>query len=769
MTKKMLLAACAALSCANAGASGDIAYDRFVNRGAPDVALARYQAGELGVVLPSYQRAYLYAAWRAIALGAQELKAAPNPAGGLARAIGNQQGGWLDAGNGTTMYAAWQNAINSTLKQASTPKKDGDMDASGYLNCPLNAYTLATANLLELGKRDDATPERLRAWIAAQRQVFKFCGDDPGAPQRGYGAPKPHIEPPAELAAGAPLHWRQMQQYQRASAAFYDGDYAASAPLFAQIGATAQHPMRQWGDYLSLRSLARAASQAAAKEDAARAPAALAARQERLTALNALADRILRDPTLANLHEATRAVLRAVQARVTPEARFAELSKLLDEPHANPYLDDHLGDWRVLANNLLESGNTEQSDAAQKNRATAGFFDWIQTMNGCADVKDARRKPADTACAGEAAHALAQWRRAGANQAQARVWLVAAALKAGALPPEVEQAALKVAAGAPEYATLRYALARHYRLKRQADKARAIDDAMLAASATTSIGARNLFLQERFAMATSPADAGNYLLRAVDRDADADTGETAPATGKEIPAADGLRWLNGKLANADLMALASNPAFDPALRARIAVAAWMRADLLGQADSARQAAQQVAQLMPSLAPAMAQYQAVTGAPGRRHAMLLNALKFGLSPVIGDNYPEPNAKLRDKDETLADMWCKIPSGAANYAEPDTETELSPPAPETGNDAIRNQEMAALADVKTATDFVGNYVLKRAADTPNDPDLPWLLHVVVQSTRGGCIAGDAKAMSKRAFTLLHQRYKDNEWASKTPYFY
>ena len=47
--------------------------------------------------------------------------------------------------------------------------------------------------------------------------------------------------------------------------------------------------------------------------------------------------------------------------------------------------------------------------------------------------------------------------------------------------------------------------------------------------------------------------------------------------------------------------------------------------------------------------------------------------------------------------------------------------------------------------------------------------WLLHVVVMSTRGGCLDPDAQTLSRTAWNLLHKRYADSEWTDKTPYFY
>lgn len=566
-------AACAAFASVAVHASGGGVYDPFVNRSAPDIALNHYQTGELGIVLPSYDRTYLYAAWRAVALGPQELKKAANPQGGLLRANGSRVGGWLDAKEGAKVYAAWQAAVDAALKRVPTPPVKDDMLAAGYLNCPLGSYSFATATLSDLARRADATPARLQGWISTQKQVFKFCGDNPGGPRREYGQPKPVIPALAALPAGEALYWRQMQQYQLASAAFYDENYALSGKLYADIAATDQHPLRPWGAYLSLRSQARAATFVPENDAAAggatkaavggatkaAAAGALQSPQQKLAAIQASAEQILRDPALASLQEATRAIVRSAQASLTPEARYLELGRLLDDPRANPYLDDHLGDWRVLASQLLTTweapGSNSKAELARAALKKTGFVHWIETMRECRATdafadSDARKNAMSTGSAGacKAAHAeaLAQWRRHAAanNMPQARVWLLASAMTGGALPADAEKAALQTSAGAPEYLSLRYALARHYRLSQQPVKARAVTEAVLADAtpanvAATSASVRNQFLQERFALASTPADAAPYLLRTLSRDLDPDTGEVASKTG-----ADGAGGVN---------------------------------------------------------------------------------------------------------------------------------------------------------------------------------------------------------------------------------
>jgi hypothetical protein len=774
MIRHTIFAIGAAIACAHAMASGGGSYDSFVNRSATDIPLNRYQAGTLGIVLPTYSRVYLYAAWRNAALGDAAGKA-PNPPGALLAALGSREGGWYDSANVSTTYEPWVELANEFTKV----KVDLDAPKLYFLNCPASSYDFAVETLRELTHRPDATPARLEAWIATQRQVFKFCGDDPKAQRQPYSDAKPQALPmPVPLPVSEPLYWRQMQQYQLGAAAFYNQDYATSQRIFTEIGATEGHPLRKWGAYLTMRSQLRAAL--LPKPDPATTPA------QKLAAIQASAEQILRNPALEDLHASTRALARGAKARVTPDARIMELSKLLDDPRADPYFEDHLGDWRVLADQFLSGFAVKERQAlVPQLRKSASFVDWIVTVQACRTTSD------EAVCKQQPQHAVAQWRqnsagKSASEQAQARAWLLAAAMLSdtapgSTMPADVEQAALKVAASAPEYLTVRYALSRHYRTTKQDAKARAIAEGILGNSALArnmSASTRNQFLQERFAVATSPADAAPYLMRTVTIDLDPDTGEVAKrdgdATGgtaageaQTVPpalAADSLRWLNQGLATSDLYALGSNAAINPATRSSIAIAAWMRADLLQQTDLAAQAAQLAGRTTPALAPLMQQYLALKTPPERRHWMLVNSVRYGFSPIAGSGIRRGAGTPRGEDELLADLWCKLP--AADWQ---TDVEHAPPLRDTGNGAQRDQELATLSKLKTATGFIGDYVMERAAKVPNDPDLPWLLHMVVMSTRGGCLDADSHKLSKDAFTLLHKRFKYSPWAGKTPYFY
>ena len=80
-----------------------------------------------------------------------------------------------------------------------------------------------------------------------------------------------------------------------------------------------------------------------------------------------------------------------------------------------------------------------------------------------------------------------------------------------------------------------------------------------------------------------------------------------------------------------------------------------------------------------------------------------------------------------------------------------------------------EWQRLAALDVAPTELQRHVINWAERHPSDPRAP---HALAQSVRIGHLGcGDATTppLSKRAFTLLHQRYPKSGWAEKTPYWY
>ena len=791
--RRALGLACLALASGAASASGDPGpYDEFAARLRTDIELQAYADGQLGVLLPTYDRVYLYPAWRSIMLGHAGLAKHPTAPGSMSRAVGYfVEGWWIDPKDLKQPGGRWIAASDGVQHQ----QEQGDRglgiaktnaDFSSYLNCPPAAFTFAVETLQRLQKQPDATPQRLADWVQAQREVFTFCAYSPAAPQGSYASKQSAIPPqmPEPLASSEPLPWRQMREYQIAAAHFYRGDLEESARGFTAVGATPGHPMQGWGAYLALRAHARMATlQPQPKLKPGADNSGPSDRPELYAPLAEEAQRILDDASLAAVHSDTRATLRTLQYRLMPRQRFEALSALLDEPNADPNIDDHFGDWSRLADDSFDGWGLEGEAARDRSmRAHHAYFDWMRTL---APLCQANRVNPDCSKEAGADHALEAWAHPSAtHRAQEpglrRAWLVASLMTATKLPASLEQTALAVPRTAPEYLTVRYNLARLYRLGAEADKARSMAESGLAeasALAPASRSASNLFRQERFADATSLADGARYLERERVAFRNRITGEVIDnPRDRNGPAADGLALLNGKLAIKDLLLLAHDERLDPQTRSRVAIAAWLRADILRDRVQAEAAALAVQKTTPALKPVTEHYLRLKVLAERRHWLLVNALRYQLATTVsnrsyrGLTWDAALPEVRQED-VLAGMWCSaVERNGGDYNDSfDIERSIAPPDLST-DVAARDREIAALKRVKTATGFVADDVFGWARSHPDDPDLPWLLHVVVLSTRGGCLDANASRTSRAAFMLLHSgRYKNSEWAQQTHVWY
>ncbi|MGC1173027.1 tetratricopeptide repeat protein [Polaromonas sp.] len=799
----MALMAIMTINPCNAWASGsEESSDMFVDRRATDIELSRYDKGSLGVILPSYPRAYLYPAWRAIVLGSDGLKAHPPAQNGLREAIGIHEGNWVDEKH---PLKQWQDESTKVLQQQirldATVFRSVSKGYSYYLNCPRPAFLFAIKNLATLKTRPDATSGRLQQWVSAQNSVFDFCDYDVRA--MSYGARPNRLAPemPKPLAATEPRYWRQMRDYQIATALFYNESYTESRRAFNVIAITHDHPMQRWGAYLALRSSIRIITMEAEGDwdiQLKSLPEGTAGNKRMGTAVFgerrvvgtppdilapviAQARRILADPSLQHVHDATRASVRTAQYRLTPLDRLYELSERLDDTAQDPHRESTLGDWRRLMNDLFNGVDAQRGEKVGSDlRQRFAYFDWIRSLQDCGLATENVR----AACAAASARVLKRLEEApgpAQRPGERRAWMLAALMLSDKASPQLERFALDVPPTAPEYLTARYHLARLYRIAGQPAQAREVSQAALESpqfALAQSNSAAILFQQERLASARSLSDAASYLTRKSEWVTDLDTGETLPA--KDTPystrlAADGLVWLNTRLSVSDLFTLARSRGLPESTKGAVVTSAWMRADFLGQTDIANQSAE-LAKQWPGLRDTAIAYLAAPNAGDKRHILILNSLRHGLSPSLNTYVPDYTQSLTPLSpemqiNTVASMWCAV--SIPKPAPPDPWNpwiEQVPPPPDLSADAgARDREISELAKIGTATGFVGAHVLNRAKTHPSDPDLPWLLYVVVQSTRGGCVDAGNSKLSRTAYTILHTRFKNSPWTLRTSSWY
>jgi hypothetical protein len=191
----------------------------------------------------------------------------------------------------------------------------------------------------------------------------------------------------------------------------------------------------------------------------------------------------------------------------------------------------------------------------------------------------------------------------------------------------------------------------------------------------------------------------------------------------------------------------------------------MRAALLRETATALAAAPLAAAVHPKLKPLMAAYQAAADDESRYFALVFATLRTpGLRPFIDANIGR-ETPLDEIDGYRDNWWC-----SADLEEPRSG---SPPGPapflSAQERAVAQAEVTRLSAIGLAPNYLSLQVLDFAARHPDDPRVPEALHLAVRSTRFGCTNDDTTRLSRRAFTLLHQKYPKSEWTKKTPYYF
>jgi len=709
--------------------------DPFVSRGRPDDE-ERFAKGDLGIVLTSYARAPLYEAFRALSLGRAVVAAEDH------RAQPNER----DAKDGLAVWLDARRAI-----KAEAPRREIDLyrlqapdSLASFVNCTPGAFELAAQTLA--GLKRDASPGEVRDWLDAQDQVFEFCTHVPGTPDA------PTV--PAPLDAGAPVRLQHLRQYQIAAAQFYGGQYALAQASFAQIAEVKTHPLRGWAALASLRAMLRDASLdlvwerrfmalyrgklPAAERQAAIAEAARAHNGRLRAAMAAIEPRavaMLNDPELAATHPAIRAFMRQAIGMLDPWRAFALYSEELQHIDRNPYTRGALSNWERAADQLLDGGPPGPDVTSMRQRVV--YFDWIRTMQGCADNP---ASPNYTGrCDEEHGHALAEWKRTGQH-----AWLVATLATApritfaniGAI-----EAALRVGDDAVGWLTLRYHAARAMRASGRLDSARVLVDGALA-MAPKDASSVNLLKQLRVALSTDLASAAPHLLRTFK----GARGAGAPALG-----ADGDELVNRRLTVRDMLALAQEPSTPVPLQRQLAVAAWFRADITGQMDTADEAARVALAAVPSLRPLLEAYLA-QAAPDDKHDMLLIAAsRANISPLA---FRGPSAQFAQarRQGTAADAWCTFD---AKHLEKVQRIQRMMPVTLGSDSARREAEFTQLAQVGSGPQWFARQVFDLARRHPDDRNLAPLLKLVIQSTASeACPHPDAAAVQRAAERLMRK---------------
>ncbi len=722
----------------------------FVYSKHPDLPLESFAAGKLGVLSSSWARSYLVAAYRNLAgsrLSESEAKAI--------KSVWDDRLNLSWESNDDQWIKKWNEARGKVSGVAVPPEikayrnQEKPHEYESYLNCQQDAFENAETTLSERIKRFGADSAAVRDWVASQDTVFSNCGEGRHIPE----AARPDQD---SLS-------RADRAYQIAAANFYATNFDEAKQQFDSIASDKSSPWRDKAGYLAARSMLRKGS-LADKEEEGRP-----ALTEAETRLNA----ILKDNSVAASHHATMRLLNLVRLRLHPEEKLHELAHALLKKDTSTDFKQDVWDYTVLLDKFL--GDDEETPKKELPPGLSGdeLTDWVVTFKDASPAASTR--------------ALERW-----EQTKALPWLVAAISKAHIQQPSAVilnvllSAAANVDHDSPAFPSLAFHSVRLMIESNRSNEARAMLDKILADDrAKLSPSAMNLLLSQRLTLAQNLEE----FLQSAPR---VPAGFSYDSDGREIPAEessikettkgaelffdlDGANAFNKAMPLALIKDAARSKTLAPNLRRDVAQAAFVRAALVDDRETAVQAALLLQDMYPQLKEFLASYQRATTADARRFAAAFLSLKFpGLRPYVSAGIGR-TTKLEEVDSYRDNWWCTEPPTPENVPMgEDEEGKAKPkpiPPPEflKGSKALAASQFAALQALGTAPNYLCRIAIAWAEKNPADPRAPEALHLAVRSTRFGCTDTETGRWSKAAYDLLHRRYPNTTWAKNTKYWF
>jgi len=722
----------------------------------PEFPLEKFAAGQIGIVQPSFARSYLFVAYRQLSGNSftpQEQKAL--------LALWNERLDYSLPDYDEEWPKAWLTARAKVPGVAAAPKvsvyrrREKPNEYETYLNCQKDAFETAASVLDQRIKKFGLDSAAVKDWVASQDQVFANCSEG-------------KVIPAAAPAEADPL-LRADRAYQIAAASFYAADFDQAQAQFEAISREKSSPWRETASYLVARTLLRRASLGPPEK-----------KTESLAQAEGQLSKILGDRSLEAIHASAIRLLKIVRLRLHPDAVLHELALALLKKN-NETLKQDLWDYTVLLDQFDGDDSTDKKKPLDAKLRQDDLTDWIDTI--------------ETPGLEALDHSLKRW-----HETSSLPWLVAAL---GKIKPDHPQAAAllsaaaKVDQSAPGYASTSF---HQIHLAMEAGKfaeARAQLDELLTRHKSRLPGSSvNLFLSLRMRLAKSLTEFLTYAQRTPagfsynddGRELAADLSEDSELkeiSGRSLFDLDAARSLNEKLPLSVLQQAAESKVLPAHLRRDVAQAAWLRAAMLDQPETAHQLVPTLRILIPEMKPFLDDYQSALADEASKFSAIYAWLKTpGLQPVVTSGIGR-RTPLNEQDSLRDNWWCTAafrPESAEEGQSEDgkqTETlslavnmksELQGPAfLSTAQKAAARDEHKRLMALGAAPNYLCRQVIQWVERHPADLRAAEALHLAVRSTRYGCTDKETGKWSKAAFDVLHKRYPTSSWAKKTPYWF
>jgi hypothetical protein len=719
----------------------------FVFTKHPDFPLEQFAGGQLGIVSPTWARSYLVVAYRALSgkpLSEAEAKAVRN----LWDDRLNLNDTTDDSGSKKWIEARKQVPGATAVTEIETFRnREKPHEYEEFLNCQQDAFQTASATLDERIKKYGADSNQVRDWLAAQDAVFADCHEGNRIPDA--------------TTDRDPLV-RADRAYQIAAANFYATNYDQAKQQFDAIAKEKSSPYRIVSPYLAARAMLRKGSFAEKPQDAA---APLSEAEEQLNA-------ILKDSSLTLSHHAAARLLNLTRLRLHPEEKLHDLARAISRADASEDFKQTVWDYTVLLDKFMG----DDDDSGKKPQLPPGLSsddltDWIIAI--------------ESESGNVASHSIERWQKS-----KSVTWLVAALINSEAKDPQLSElldAAAAVNPSSPAFATLAFHRVRLLKDSQRGQEARELLDTILSGDRHAwPASAVNVFLGERMMMAQNLDEFLQTAQREPAGFSDNNDGREIPMDQKEAAqTANGAKFffdldaanVFNKVMPVALINTAAHSKLLPLnLRKDVAQAAFARAALLDEHETANQAAATVAEYYPQMKDLLAAYQHAATPEARRFAAAFLSLKFpGVRPYVEAGIGRTTA-VDEIDSYRDNYWCAEPpvpqAGAASDEDPQEANKKRPvAAPDflKATQATGGRQFAALQALGTAPNYLCRIAIEWSDKNPNDPRSPEALHLAVRSTRYGCTDKETGRWSKAAFDLLHRRYPNTNWARATKYWF
>ena len=720
----------------------------FVYTKHPDFPLERFARGQLGVLRPSYERSYLFAAYRNLTNArfsdAEESALKSLWEDRLNNTWESDESGWAKK---------WLDARGKVPGLSAPPEihafrnREKPHEYESYLNCQQDAFENAATTLGERIKRFGADSAQVRDWIAGQDSAFSNCGG---------GRQIPDAARPDQDAL-----IRADRAYQIAAANFYAGSFDEAKQQFDAIAHETASPWHEKAGYLAARSLLRKGSFAEKEEEGRPALA------EAETRLNA----VISDQSVASSHHAAKRLLNLVRLRLHPDETLHQLAHTIIKKDATADFKQAVWDYTALFDKFVGDDDDATKHSVPASLRSDELTDWIITFQ--------------EASADAVTHSLERW-----EKTHALPWLVAAMTKARGQQTGLDallSAAARVDHSSPAFPSLAFNNVRLLIESKRVDAARSALDKILSQDRSRlPASAVNQLLGQSMMVAQNLEEFLQSAQRAPAGFSDDSDGRELPEDEKDMDSTtrgsklffdlDSANIFNKAMPVVVMKDSARTTTLAANLRRDVTQAAFMRAALLDDRESAIPAARLLSETYPETKGFLAAYQSAVTPDAKRFAAAFLSLKFpGLRPYVTAGVGRTTA-VNEIDSYRDNYWCAEPPTSMTNAGWQGEEEDKPTAPPVAPPEFLRpsqpsalRQAAALQALGTAPNYLCRIAIEWAEKNPTDARAPEALHLAVRSTRYGCTDKETGRWSKAAYDLLHRRYPNTTWARNTKYWF